>query len=214
MAETHAPQELEYEKRFIAWLEKLKPDSGKAGDAKTADRRALAELRKSLAFELGTYYPIYAYVEAWVPGQDRDGGWARQMHYLVAGLYAVVRPDSPKGVSFGRAARLLKQKRDSGSIERRFLTLLAAEEANELAYHLRQLTSLMRTEGIAIDFALLLSDLKRWRSARGYVSRGASRRPPVQQRWAREFYAPGTDEDGSAHERPEDDQESEREDQE
>lgn len=202
-------QKLEYEKRFIAWLEKLNPDVTKG-----ADRKPMAELRKSLSFDLGTYYPVYAYVEGLVPVLDGEGRWVRQMHYLVAGLYALVRPASPKGATFGRAAQLLMQKRDSGSIEQRFLALLAAEKADELSYHLRQLASLMRTEGIAIDFAVLLADLKRWRSARWYVRDQSARRLPVQQRWARDFYASKAEEVGSVAERPDEDQESEREDQE
>lgn len=172
-------QYLEAENRFLSWLEKLNPDI-----TPDADRKPMAELRKSLSFDLGTYFPSYRYVEGFLGDQEDQPEWNRRMHYLVAGLYALNRSSAPIGKTFGQTVRTLQVTRESKSIELRFLALLAADREKELAYHLRQLTTLVKAEGIGIDFALLLADLKRWRSAKRYV----------QQRWARGFYAPKEDE--------------------
>lgn len=81
--------------------------------------------------------------------------------------------------SFGRAVVQLYRQRDrTESIERRFVALLDADEA-QLPHHLRQMVQLLRTEdGIPIHWAELLADLRQW-------NRDDRR---VQQRWARAFY--------------------------
>lgn len=174
-------QHTESEAHFLARLERLNPDV-----TANASRKPLAELRKSLAFGLGEYFPVYRYVDGFLDRSEPTSEWSRRMHYLVAGLYATYRSNASNGKSFGQVVGLLSAKRDSGSIELRFLALLGATKENELAYHLRQLTALLKSEGIALDFAQLLADLKRWRSPRRFV----------QQRWARGFYrSKATDDD-------------------
>lgn len=158
---------------FIAWLEKLNG----------ADRKPRAELRRSLSFEPGRHVPAFPYVEPFVKDGD---GWRRDMHYLVAGLWAAHWREGRAGVAalavvvgrhdLERRMRLpVGERQKVTSIEKRFIALLDAD-AGQLAYRLRQMTALLAEH--SIDFEALLSDLIAWNSA--------DRR--VQIRWARDFY--------------------------
>jgi CRISPR system Cascade subunit CasB len=63
-------------RRFIEWLEGLNKK----------DTKVRAVLRRSLAFDPGAFVPAYPYVEPFV--KDEGNSWRREMHYLVAGLWA------------------------------------------------------------------------------------------------------------------------------
>ena len=159
--------------RFIRHLDKLNPSKTPG-----AKRQHLAELRKSLSFDLGAHVPAFPYVEPFVATLDeRTGYWRRAMFYLVAGLYAS-HPESTAQGGFGKAMAVLSQRRESGSLEKRFLALLAAEEEGQLVYHLRQLVSLLKAEGIGLNYAALLRDLFQWQHQDRYV----------QRRWAQQYY--------------------------
>ena len=160
------------EDRFITRLIKLNPNVTPG-----VKRQHLAELRKSLSFDLGTHVPAFPYVEPFLAGLDeKTGYWRRAMFYLVAGLYAS-HPESSK-TPFGKAAAILTKQRESESLEKRFLALLATEQEDQLAYHLRQFISLLKADGIALDYAQLLRDLLGWTHLDRYV----------QRRWAQQFY--------------------------
>lgn len=157
--------------RFVVHLDKLNPNKNP-----TANRKALAELRRSLSFDLGTHIPAYPYVEPFV--EYIDSGWKHDMYYLVAGLYATYPDASVQPGDFGKAMADLARERDSESLERRFLAMLAAEDRGQLAYHLRQLVSLLKAESISLNYARLLRDLWAWRHPDRYV----------QRRWAQSYY--------------------------
>lgn len=156
-------------KRFLARLEELK--------GWKAWTPARAALRRSLAFEPGTYPPAIGVVEPLLPKEEE--GWAREAHYLVAALYALKDGAHQEGRTLAQALR--ERARDSASVERRFLTLLDADR-DQIAFRLRQNVALV--EG-GLDFARLLEDLLAWFSP--------DRR--VQARWAREFYRIGEKEE-------------------
>ena len=90
--------------------------------------------------------------------------------------------------TFGRTVAQVCEKRgekekivrgETTSTERRFVTLLDADDASQLAHHLRQMVQLVRAEeGLRIFWAELLTDLRRWNSDERYV----------QRKWARAFY--------------------------
>src|SRR3546814_9091338 len=61
---------------LIAWLEKLNE----------ADSKARAVLRRSLAFDHGQHIPAFPYDEPFLKGEEE--GWSRDVHYLVAELWA------------------------------------------------------------------------------------------------------------------------------
>jgi CRISPR system Cascade subunit CasB len=144
------------------------------------DRGALAVLRRSLGFEPGTYPPAYPAVERFA-AQGPDNDVRRQALYLSAGLFAL-HPLHGHGQSLTAALGQAMRRRESASIEKRFIALLAAD-ADSLPNHLRQAVSLIAADGAAIDYAELLDDLgrllQRWNE---------EQRDRVRQRWARAFY--------------------------
>lgn len=143
-------------------------------DGERRDRAALATLRRSLAFEPGTHVPSFALVEPWIPQEE---GWQRSVYYLVAGLLALDPRLGPLSLPEAMA-RLYREKRESRSIESRFLALLDADR-DQLPDRLRRCVHLVRAaEGPGLDWAGLLTDLLGW----FHPDR------PVQRRWARIFY--------------------------
>jgi len=147
---------------FIQFLERL---------STSRNRRALAELKRSLAFAPGAYWPAYPYVEPFVSGLD---GWSREAHYVVAGLFAV----HPMVVAERTLARALGDKfrtKGVGSLEARFLALLDSDR-DQIGDRLRRAVVLVADRGL--DWAQLLRDLVRWFHPLRFV----------QERWAREFY--------------------------
>lgn len=156
--------------RFIAHLEALKE----------RDRGALAALRRSLSFSPGTHAPAMPWVE---PFAVKDGTREpqRQALYLTAGLYAAhLRHRS--GAPLAQGLGLLKLRRGSDSIERRFIALLSAD-AESLPVHLRHAVALLAAEELPCDYAQLADDLARWLDPWQDDARDR-----VRQRWAREFY--------------------------
>jgi CRISPR system Cascade subunit CasB len=149
---------------FIEWLEKLNEK----------DTKVRAVLRRSLAFDPGTFPTAYPYVEPFVKNEEYS--WRREMFYLIAGLWASHwrKDQSGESVSLGKACANYRDTK-SESIERRFITLLDADP-DELPYRLRQMVALLKDYNI--DFRALLKDLLRWNNDRKLT----------QNQWARDFY--------------------------
>jgi CRISPR system Cascade subunit CasB len=148
---------------------------------KNRDRGALATLRHSLTFEPGAYPKSFPYVERFVSADAHERDARRLALYAVAGLYA--RHPENSGQSFSAAFGQLFRQRDSDSLEKRFVTLLAADAENIHDY-LRQAISLLEAEKIGCDYAALLDDLSLWMNPRA----GVERLDRLRQRWARDFY--------------------------
>ena len=149
---------------FIDWLEGLNEQ----------DTKVRAVLRRSLAFDPGTYVQAYPYVEPFV--KDENNSWKREMYYLVAGLWAAHwREGQRQLIPFGKACLAYLKESGSASIERRFINLLDSDP-DQLPYRLRQLIALLKTQ--AIDFEDLLRGLLNW-------SNDSKR---TQNIWARDFY--------------------------
>lgn len=145
------------------------------------DRGALAILRRSLSFAPGAYPPAYGYVERFV-GMDRKASDPfRLALYLVAGLYALHPEKGTNSLASGLAE--LMHRRDSSSIEKRFLSLLGADPEN-LAEYLRHAVTLFATDNLGIDYVELFSDLIVWLNP--YA---AEKRDQIRQKWARDFYS-------------------------
>ena len=161
----------EHAQRFIAHLQALKEK----------DRGALATLRHSLAFDPGAYPKAYPYVERFVSAGAHERDARRLALYAVAGLYA--RHPKISEQSFAAAFGEVFRKRDSDSLEKRFITLLAADAENVHDY-LRQAISLLAAENIGCDYASLLDDLSQWMNRYADVER----LDRLRQRWARDFY--------------------------
>ena len=157
---------------------------------KERDRGAIAALRRSLGVAPGAYPPAYPAVERFaVLGADSES--LRQALYLTAGLFAL-HPAHAPGHGLANALGQAMRRRDSASIEKRFIALLSTDR-DSLPNHLRQAVSLLAADGAAIDYAELLDDLsrllQRWNE---------EQRDRVRQRWARAFYREGEPPTGGA----------------
>jgi CRISPR system Cascade subunit CasB len=150
---------------FIEWLESL---NGK-------DTKVRAILRRSLAFDPGRFVPAYPYVEPFV--KDEDNSWRREIHYLVAGVWAAHWREGRLGVPMkvGKACAVYQKASGSTSTERRFIALLDAD-SDQLPHRLRQMIALLKEH--AIDFDSLLKGLLHWRDDQ----------KRTQNSWARDFY--------------------------
>lgn len=149
---------------LIEWLESLNKK----------DSRAKAVLKHSLAFEPGMHFPAFPYVEPFLQGEVTQ--WRRNVHYLVAGLWAAYRTEEGNGsLSLGQALALLPPEKKTSSLENRFIALLDADE-DQLPYRLRQLVALLKET--PLDFDKLLKDLLYWHVDSKYT----------QRRWAQEYY--------------------------
>jgi CRISPR system Cascade subunit CasB len=139
------------------------------------DTRVRAVLRRSLAFEPGTHVPSFTYVEPFV-GESEDK-WRRMVLYLVAGLWAA-HPREDRGrprLSIGAAAAAHAAANGAASTERRFISLLDADE-DQLPDRARHMLALLKDQ--PIDFESLLNGLLYWNDDR----------KRTQNRWARDFY--------------------------
>lgn len=159
-----------YSEQFVEHLDRLRE----------RDRGAIAILRRSLSFAPGDYPPAYAYIERFVGADRKANDPQRLALYLVAGLYAL----HPKTSTTSLAASLaeLMRRRESGSIESRFLALLGADPENVNEY-LRHAVTLLGAENLGIDYAALFGDLVVWLNP--YAT---ERRDQIRQSWARDFY--------------------------
>lgn len=150
---------------YIAWLE----------DMNARDTKVRAVLRRSLTFDPGTHIQAFPYVEPFLKGEVE--GWRRQVHYLVAGLWASHWREGRAGTTtpLAKACALYQIASGSASTERRFIHLLDADP-DQLPHRLRQMVALLSEQ--PIDFQALLNDLLYWnRSDKN-----------VQHTWARAFY--------------------------
>ncbi|MBH3338064.1 type I-E CRISPR-associated protein Cse2/CasB [Pseudomonas mendocina] len=161
----------EFAQGFIAHLQRLQE----------RDRGALAVLRRSLSFAPGAYPPAYPYVERFVAAERHAQDASRLALYLTAGLFAAHPEQGAK--SLATSLGELMRKRDSASIEQRFIALLGADAEN-LAVYLRQIISLLAGDDRVLDYGVLLQDLRIWLNPHS----DAERRDNVRQRWARDFY--------------------------
>lgn len=184
---------------FVDWLQRLAPSEeraagGAADDAdgtgktpRSGNRAALAALRRSVGREPGEVVEACRYVDPLLPPWTT--GKAEEAFYLVAGLFGW-HPTNRTGKDLGGSfAELAAAQRAAGlepaGVERRFVALLDADR-EDLPQHLRHAVSLLRTNGIPLDFARLLRDVLSWDHPDRFVRR----------RWARSFWSrdPGTGE--------------------
>jgi CRISPR system Cascade subunit CasB len=166
------------EDRFAAALAKL---------ARDEDRAALAKLRRGLGKRLGSAPERDGWVIARLPPSlSLD---ALESYCLVASLFAL-HPASGGAESLASSFaewhehdRLQLGKAPGerlDNIDRRFASLLNSD-AEDLPGRLRHAVALLRSHEIAINWAQLLRDIRRW----DHPDR------VVQRRWSRHFWAGG-----------------------
>jgi len=150
---------------FIEWLE--------SQNAK--DTKVRAVLRRSLAFEPGRHVKAFPYVEPFL--KEDENGWRREVHYLVAGLWAAHWREGRNGEaqSLGRACAHHQNHSGSASTEARFVALLDADR-DQVPHRLRQMVTLLGEENL--DFGELLKGLLYWEDEQ----------KRTQNHWAQDFY--------------------------
>lgn len=150
---------------LITWLE----------DLSAKDSKVRAVLRRSLAFDPGSFPPAYPYVEPFIG--DTESTWRRKAMYLAAGLWAQHWREGRGGpaVTLGKACAAYQAASGSTSTERRFISLLDAD-ADQLPHRLRQMIALLKEQ--VLDFDDLLKGLLYWNDDR----------KRTQNAWARDFY--------------------------
>lgn len=150
---------------FIEWLE----------DLNAKDTKVRAVLRRSLAFAPGNYSRAYPYVEPFLRSEDNT--WRREVHYLVAGLWAAHWREGPLGqqMSIGQASAAHQTASGSASTESRFINMLDSDR-DQLPHRLRQMIALLKEQ--QIDFDGLLKSLLYWNDEH----------KRTQNAWARDFY--------------------------
>ncbi len=141
----------------------------------------MAALRRSLAFEPGAFTPVFPYVERFVASGTVAEHSHRRALYLVAGLFALHGKDAQ--VPFAARMAEMMRKRDSASIEKRFIALLGAD-SQSLPEHLRQAVAMLKADDLAFNYRSLLIDLSLLLNP--YLEQ--ERRERIFQQWAREFY--------------------------
>ncbi len=141
------------------------------------DRGALSALRRSLDDEAASFARAAPIVAPFVP--HGTSGRDERAAYLVAGLFAL-HPSAGEDAkrSFGATLRDVALRKDSASLEQRFVALLSAS-AEDLPHHLRHAVSLARGEDVPIAWRTLLRHVLQWSHPDGWV----------QRQWARDYWA-------------------------
>lgn len=157
----------EMRKKFVGYLLNLAREGNE-------DRGALADLRSGLGKEPGEMARVHRHVVPYLPEATYNDRW----YYVLASLFGSY-PKHRDGYSLGKAFKPLRQKSDS--MEARFVALLNAHP-DDLDDHLRHAVSLLKSNEQPLDWFRLLEDLLQWDHHEGRV----------QLRWARDFYAGGS----------------------
>lgn len=145
------------------------------------DLGGLARLRRGLGLPPGSDPRTFPYVERFVGADRHADDPRRKALYLTAGLYAR-HPQHQEQATVARVLGQVARRRESPSIEQRFIALLGAEAA-DLPPMLRQLVTLIAADGDPFDYGRLLDDLSVW--LRPFNS---DARDGIRKRWARDFY--------------------------
>jgi CRISPR system Cascade subunit CasB len=88
-----------------------------------------------------------------------------------------------KKAAFGRAVRLLVNARGEDTeeaIKRRFNAVITSNGSEELAYHLRNMVQILRSEGIPLNYPQIAEDI--------YKFHFTDLRDNIRLKWGREFY--------------------------
>lgn len=142
------------------------------------NRAVLADLRRGLGKEAGTALEMFQHVARFAQSTSRTD---ENAVFVVAALFGLYPSYSWKPTeqvqrnNLGRSMAFLKD--ESGSVERRFVALLNADE-EDLPNHLRQIVSLLKSKETPINWRELLRGIKQWNRS--------DRR--VQREWAKGFW--------------------------
>ena len=172
-------------------------------DNESLGRAEVAALRKGANRAPGELPEIWELTHVEVPDGAGDAPTREEIAVHTAmTLYAVHQQSRSEcmfvpGRGLGRAAHeLVGTDEENPSARARFNALVTSTTVAELRHHLRNLVSLLRSRGIALDHAMLADDIVRFQRPGGAKS--------VRLAWARQYYslpadgavsAPGIDHD-------------------
>jgi len=172
-------------------------------DNESLGRAEVAALRKGANRAPGELPEIWELTRVEVPDGAGDAPTREEIAVHTAmTLYAVHQQSRSEcmfvpGRGLGRAAHeLVGTDEENPSARARFNALVTSTTVAELRHHLRNLVSLLRSRGIALDHAMLADDIVRFQRP------GGAKR--VRLAWARQYYslpadgavsAPGIDHD-------------------
>ena len=174
----HSRSENSIDNRLDAQLQRL-----------VSDAAALAELRRAVGRPPGDAPMTWPYV---VPLAGESSDRRFDAVHVTLTLFALHQQAQTVPMhrrdqqSLGGAAGLLAARRHvSPGVERRFLAAATSDTVGELALHARGLITLLRGEGIWLDYVELFHDFERWPDP--------ERRSRVRRRWGRDFYRVGSE---------------------
>ena len=172
-------------------------------DNESLGRAEVAALRKGANRAPGELPEIWELTRVEVPDGAGDARTREEIAVHTAMTLSAVHQQSRSecmfvpGRGLGRAAHeLVGTDEENPSARARFNALVTSTTVAELRHHLRNLVSLLRSRGIALDHAMLADDIVRFQRPGGAKS--------VRLAWARQYYslpadgavsAPGIDHD-------------------
>lgn len=157
-------------------------------DNESLGRAEVAALRKGANRAPGELPEIWELTRVEVPDGAGDAPTREEIAVHTAmTLYAVHQQSRSEcmfvpGRGLGRAAHeLVGTDEENPSARARFNALVTSTTVAELRHHLRNLVSLLRSRGIALDHAMLADDIVRFQRPGGAKS--------VRLAWARQYYS-------------------------
>jgi CRISPR system Cascade subunit CasB len=152
------------------------------------DRGALATLRKGLS---KIPRPALEMIPIVYPGLLRMGvaelGYIEKTAFTTCALFSLwhegsvneaVRRNEPKSMGASFAMVMMKDAKGTDSIQKRFIALLNAHEA-DMPVHLKHAVALMRSREVAVNWEDLATALDVWDHPD----------KPAQLRWARDYWS-------------------------
>lgn len=154
-------------------------------------RAALAHLRRGIGHVPGELPMLWGSFLTGLPeelcspgGEPSRAEWAIYTALTLYALHQQGKADSVQveGVSLGKAALRLAGGSDEERqrIWRRLNLVAQADDMQEMSYRLRQLVTLLKADGVGLDYALLAADLFEYQ-----FDASANR---VRLRWGQDFF--------------------------
>lgn len=170
-----------YTESKIMYIESI-ADTGKG-------KAVLAKLRHGIGKEPGELPELWGIIFEKIPPElegKNETSYAEWAIYNALTLYALHRQGSGKAphckeVSLGTAAAgLVKSEEDTERILNKLNLVATAVSPKDLAYHLRGIIQLLRSENIALDYSRLAKEI--------YMFNIPENAGTVKLKWGRDFY--------------------------
>ncbi len=177
------------------YWEQFSDENGWCSDRRPAGEE-LAALRAGLGREPGTVPSMWPFHRVVLSDDQLERGYGSPRfvgeHHALT-LYAVHQqsqhtPMHRSGIRLGRAFQVLHQRGPaedgrSKAVDRRFYAAVTASSVGEVAYHLRGLIRLLRSEPVPdpIDYTALVNDLTQWQAPES--------RRRIRFRWGLDFHS-------------------------